>query len=219
MNRDEVKKAIIKSRVIAVLRAESPEIAREIAHAYIEAGLGTIELTTSIPGWETALEKVVADHTGDAIIGLGTVTSAIDAIQAISIGAEYIVSPFTSQDIIEAVNVRSVPVIPGASTPTEIWTAYDYGADMVKIFPAASLGGPKHIKALLAPMPHWELIPTGGVTPENAMDYFRAGAVAVGLGANMAPGDLLGKRDWDGITESVSGFLGKLTAQLEEEGL
>jgi len=216
MQRREAKMKLLESRVFAILRAPGIETVRSLANAYINAGITAIELTTSIPGWETALAEVCEDCHDRAMIGLGTVTSAIDAIEAIKIGADFIVSPYTSQDIIEAVNVRGIPIIPGALTPTEVAQAYEYGADMVKIFPVSSVGGPKYIRALLAPMPAWELIPTGGVTPDNAIDYFRAGAVAVGLGSNLAPNDKVAAHDWDAVEKYVKEFLENLDIQLKE---
>jgi 2-dehydro-3-deoxyphosphogluconate aldolase/(4S)-4-hydroxy-2-oxoglutarate aldolase len=217
MKREEARKHLLESRVIAVIRAPKVGLSRELADAYVDAGITAIELTTSIPDWETALREVSADLGDDALVGVGTVTSAIDALEAIDLGAEFIVSPFVSQDIIEAVNVRGVPVLPGALTPTEVAQAYEFGADMIKVFPASSAGGPAHIKALLAPMPNWDLIPTGGVTPENTIDYFRAGAVAVGLGSNLAPKEKVRERDWQAVTEYVKGFLNNLNRQLEED--
>jgi 2-dehydro-3-deoxyphosphogluconate aldolase/(4S)-4-hydroxy-2-oxoglutarate aldolase len=119
-------------------------------------------------------------------------------------------------DIIEAVNMRGLPVIPGALTATEVAMAYEYGADMVKIFPVSSVGGPSYIKALLAPMPGWELIPTGGVTPENAIEYLRAGAVSVGLGNNLAPKEKVAARDWEAVTAHVRSFMQELARLLKE---
>ncbi len=216
MSSDEIKEILKVARIIAVLRADEVETSRALADAYIDAGIKAIELTTSIPDWRTTLAKVVADKGDEALIGMGTVTSAYDAIEAIDIGAKFIVSPFVSMDVIESVNVRSVPVIPGALTASEVAQAYEFGADMVKIFPASAVGGPEYIKALLAPMPDWELIPTGGVTPQNAIDYLRAGAVAVGLGSNLAPKDKVIEGDWDAVEISVRNFMDDLNRQLEE---
>ncbi len=216
MSENEIKDRLIEARVIAVVRAGEVEISRSLAQAYIAAGIRAIELTTSIPDWRATIAEVAADCGEDTLIGLGTVISPYDAIEAINLGAKFIVSPYICEDVIEAANMRSLPVIPGALTPSEIAYAYELGADMVKVFPASSVGGPSYIKALLAPMPAWQLIPTGGVTRQNAIEYLRAGAVAVGLGSNMAPADKVEQRDWCAVTDSVRTFLDELREKLEE---
>jgi len=217
MEIDKVRDEIKDAKIIAVVRASGVGLVRELAQAYVDGGIRVIELTTSIPNWKVALEEVVDDVGGDALIGLGTVTSAFDAADAIRIGARFIVTPYVAPEVIEQVATHtSVPVIPGALTPSEIAQAYELGADMVKVFPVSSAGGPGHIKAVLAPMPLWELIPTGGVTPENAIEYFNAGAVAVGLGANLVPKIYVENRDWDSAENHIRKFIETLHTQLKE---
>jgi 2-dehydro-3-deoxyphosphogluconate aldolase/(4S)-4-hydroxy-2-oxoglutarate aldolase len=216
VNREEVKERIIKARVIAVVRASDVEAARELVEAYIAAGVKTVELTTSIRGWETLLEIVCGECEVDTVVGVGTVTAAEEVDRAVDLGAGFIVSPFVSETVMESANINNVSIIPGALTPSEIARAYDLGADMVKVFPVSSVGGPAYIEALLAPMPGWELVPTGGVTTDNAVEYFRAGAVAVGLGGNLAPRDKVRERDWDGVISHVNSFLAELDRRLKE---
>ena len=216
MTREEIKTDLKKARVIAILRASSAETLEKMLRVYVDGGIKAIELTTSIPDWNVALANAVDEFGGFAHIGLGTVTSREDALRAIELGAEFIVSPFVNREVIKSANEKNIVVIPGALTPSEIAEAYSLGADLVKVFPASSVGGPKYIKALLGPMPSWELIPTGGVTPENAIEYFRAGAVTVGLGTNLTSNELIEVGDWFGVRRSINEFLNYLNEQLEE---
>ncbi len=214
---DSIVECLMGSRVIAVLRMDDPASVLELVRAYRNGGLKAIELTTSIPGWEKVLEEAIRMEGDDACIGLGTVTRVEIAYRAIDIGAKFIVSPVLIPDIITSACGMGVPVIPGALTPTEIHNAVDIGAAMVKVFPVAMVGGPSYIKALLAPMPGLKLIPTGGIRPENAADYLRAGAVAVGMGGNMSPREALAKRDWAAIENSVAEFLANLNIALDSD--
>ena len=218
MNRGEVKERIIQARVIAVVRAGDVESARELVEAYVSAGIKAVELTTSIRGWETLLDIVCSECDVDTVVGVGTVTTAGEVDRAVDLGARFIVSPFVSEAVMESANINNVSIIPGALTPSEIARAYELGADMVKVFPVSSVGGPAYIRALLAPMPRWELVPTGGVTPDNAVEYLRAGAVAVGLGGNLAPRDKVRERDWDAVISHVNSFLTELDRRLKESG-
>lgn len=217
MGRDDTKRKLLDSKVIAVLRANDYRDAWDLLIAYSSAGVKAIEITTSCPDWETLLKRARGYITDDSTVGLGTVTSSETVKIAVDCGAEFIVSPFISSEVISTALEFDASVIPGALTPSEIASAYKLGADMVKVFPVSNVGGPAYIKALLAPMPDWELIPTGGVNRENAFDYFRAGAVAVGLGSNLAPKDALLSRNWDAVTRSVEEFLKNLNTRLEGE--
>ena len=216
MEKKEIRDWLADAKVIAVLRASEVEIARELAQAYVDGGIKAIELTTSIPSWETALKEVVRDCADDAVVGMGTISNSMDVIRAVDLGANFIVSPYTSLSVIEACSVHDTLVMPGALTPTEVANAYEYGADMVKIFPASNVGGPAYIKALKAPMPWAELIPTGGVSMDNAHEYFKAGAFAVGIGSNLAPKDKVINRDWDAVSDHVAVGLKLLREKLEE---
>lgn len=217
MGRDDTKRKLLDSKVIAVLRANDYRDAWDLLIAYSSAGVKAIEITTSCGEWETLLKRARGYITDDSTVGLGTVTSSETVKIAVDSGAEFIVSPFISPEVITTANELDVTAIPGTLTPSEIVSAYELGADMVKVFPVSNVGGPDYIKALLAPMPDWELVPTGGVNRENAFDYFRAGAAAVGLGSNLAPKDALLSRNWDAVERSVEEFLQNLNARLEGE--
>ena len=204
------------SKVIAVLRSRHPADAIELVRAYADAGLKAIELTTSIPDWETVLSEARRLEGHDVCVGLGTVTSSEIARQAVDLGAEFIVSPVFIPDVVSSCRVMGVPVMPGVLTPTEVYQAVAAGADMVKVFPVSAIGGPAYIRALLAPMPDLKLVPTGGVKPENAADYLRAGAVAVGMGSNLAPREALEARDWHAVTTGVVDLLTSINVALGE---
>jgi len=217
MELDNVINLIKSAKIIAVIRANDPDIVRELARAYVHGGIKVIELTTSIPRWKTVLADVLDDIQDEALIGLGTVTSPYDAADAIKLGARFIVTPYVSIEVIEQVDTEtSIPVIPGALTPSEIAQAYELGANMVKVFPASAVGGPDYIKALLSPMPNWELIPTGGVTPENAIDFIRAGAAAVGLGSNLAPKELVKAENYPAIAHHIRNFIDSFNSEIRE---
>ncbi len=218
MDRDEANNRLLEARVIAVLRAGDVETARSLMHAYTSAGVRAIELTTTIRNWETLLRIAINERGVNTLIGLGTLTDPDDVTKAADIGADFVVSPYLSLGVIEAAEVEGLTVIPGALTPSEIAQAYDMGAELVKVFPVSQVGGPNYIKALLAPMPGWKLVPTGGVTPDNAIDFLRAGAVAVGIGSNLAPKDKVAERDWEGVAIAVRAFLDDLDRQLKESG-
>lgn len=216
LDRDEVKKRIIDAKVVAVLRARDIGTASELMWACVAGGIRIVEFTTSIPGWDTLLKQACGECGEDIVLGLGTVVNTEDVSKAIDLGADFIVSPFVSQAVMEAGAIEDVALIPGAMTPGEIASAYGMGADMVKVFPASAVGGPKYIKSLLGPMPDWELIPTGGVTPDNTIDYFKAGATAVGIGSNLAPAEKIKSGDWDAVADSVRSFLDEVNKYFEE---
>lgn len=212
---EDTVNSLMRSRVIAVLRTADSTTALELVRAFIDGGMKAIELTTSIPNWEIVLEEAIRMQRDDACIGMGTIITAEDACKAVNLGAKFIVSPVVIPDVIASTHAMGVPVIPGALTPTEIHFAMSIGAEMVKVFPVSMVGGPLYIKALLAPMPDLKLIPTGGVKPGNAIDFLRAGAVAVGMGANLIPREALERRDWQEVSRGVAEFLANMSIALD----
>ena len=141
--------------------------------------------------------KSIGDH---MFIGVGSVLNAETAQNAINAGANYVVSPIFKKEIIEAAHKNGIPAIPGCFTPTEIYTAFESGADIIKVFPADVLGMP-FFKGVLAPMPHLKLMPTGGVSITNAGDWLKAGACAVGIGSALVEKKLIDSEDYFGLTE------------------
>jgi 2-dehydro-3-deoxyphosphogluconate aldolase/(4S)-4-hydroxy-2-oxoglutarate aldolase len=172
--------------VIAVLRTDSPGQLVSTASALAEGGIVSVEVTMTTPGALDVVREAVKELKGSAIIGVGSVLDAQTARAAILAGAEFVVSPTLDPDMILLVNRYGKVSIPGAFTPTEILEAWEAGADAVKIFPA-SIGGPDYLKAIKGPLPQVKLVPTGGVTLENAGDFIRAGAEMIAAGGNLAP--------------------------------
>ena len=188
---------LIARAAVAVVRLGSGGGGLDTAHALAEGGVTAIEVTLTTPGALSLLERLSAIDT--LLVGAGSVLTADAARQAIDAGARYIVSPAFDPDVLATAHTYDCPVLPGAYTPTEILNAYSAGADIVKVFPADTLG-PSYIKSVRAPMPFLELMPTGGVTPENVGAWITAGAVAVGLGGALVDPALVASRDWAQIT-------------------
>ena len=177
--------AIVRSGVVPIIRADSSESAVRACEAIHRGGIRAVEITMTVPGAIRALERV-ADQFGEAIIlGAGTVLDPETARACMLAGARFLVTPALNLKTIEIAKRYSVPIMPGALTPTEILTAWEAGADAVKVFPCGALGGAKYIKAVKAPLPQVEMVPTGGVNLETLPDFLRAGACAVGVGAEM----------------------------------
>ncbi len=180
--------AILRARVVPIIRTQSAAWAREVAEILAGSGLGVIEVTFTVPD-AAAVISALRTRFPEILIGAGTVTDAATAETAIGAGAQFLLSPALSPGMVQVARRRDVLAVPGAYTPTEVLTALDGGAELVKIFPAES-GGPAHIRAILAPLPHARLLPTGGVRPETAGEWLAAGAAAVGIGsALVGPGD------------------------------
>lgn len=180
MTRADVARRIEQAGVVAVVRLTDARVGEHVARALIDGGVTAIEITMTVP---RALE-LIADLSRllpQALIGAGTVTDAAMAQLVIDAGAKFVVSPVFRPSIIEACHERGVPSLPGCFSPTEILSAWDAGAEIVKVFPATSLG-PGFIRDLRGPFPALKLMPTGGVTIENAAQWIRAGAVAIGVG-------------------------------------
>jgi len=168
------------SGVIGIIRVSTAQGLIRIAKALHEGGLSCLEITMTTPRALRAIEEARGELP-DVVMGAGTVLDAPTARQAILSGAQFLVSPTVELDVIETAHRYGVPVIPGAMTPTEILAAWEAGADLVKVFPAEVLG-PGFIKAVHGPLPQIPLVPTGGVTADNAGDYIRAGAALVCAG-------------------------------------
>jgi 2-dehydro-3-deoxyphosphogluconate aldolase/(4S)-4-hydroxy-2-oxoglutarate aldolase len=207
MSKQKTLAAIIDIGVVPIVRAPSPETALQAAEAIYRGGIRAVEITMTVPGALRVLEKV-ADKFGDQItLGAGTVLDAETARSCILAGAEFIVTPALKNATIEICRRYSKAVMPGALTPTEVLTAWEAGADVVKIFPCGNVGGPKYIKALKAPLPQVEMVPTGGVNLETAGEFLKAGACAVAVGAEMVSAKALAENRYDLIEQSARQFL------------
>ena len=207
MSREATVATIMENGIIPVIRASSADLAMRAADAVLRGGIRTVEITMTVPGAIHVMEKV-AERMGDQVLlGAGTVLDAETARAAILAGAEFIVSPSLKLAVIEVAHRYSKPAIPGALTPTEVLTAWEAGADFVKVFPAGNVGGPKYIRALRAPFPHIELVPTGGVNLETATDYLLAGAAALGVGNDLVDPKALAAGKLDIIEDNARKFL------------
>lgn len=195
--------------VIAIMRTQSSEQLLRAADAIREGGVRAIEVTMTTPGALSVIEQAVARYRHadqEVLFGAGTVLDAESARAAILAGAQFIVAPSFNPGLVEICRRYSVPVMPGAYTPTEIVTAWECGADMVKVFPAG-VGGPALIKALKAPLPQIELVPVGGVKLENTADFVRAGAAAIGVGSALINQKLLDSQDFGTLTQRARQFM------------
>ena len=180
--RESTVKTIQDLGVVAVIRMKDAGRLRAVIDAIAEGGVRAIEVTMSVPGAVGLIAKLAPALPSTILFGAGTVIDAATARAVIDAGARFVVSPVFRRDVIDACHERDVAVAPGCFSPTEILDAHEYGADVVKVFPATALG-PSYIKDIRAPLPQVRLMPTGGVTLDNAGDWIRAGAVAVGVGS------------------------------------
>jgi 2-dehydro-3-deoxyphosphogluconate aldolase/(4S)-4-hydroxy-2-oxoglutarate aldolase len=197
---------ILKSGVIAIMRAPDATRLLDAAKAIHEGGIEVIEVTMTTPNALTVIEESVHGFGDSVLFGAGSVLDAETARAAILAGAQFVVSPTLNLQMIELCKRYSVPVIPGAFSPTEILTAWEAGADVVKVFPASAGGGPGYIKAIKAPLPQIRLAAVGGVSLENTAEFFRAGVDAVGVGNELVNAKLLEARDFKEITNRARNF-------------
>ena len=185
MNKSEVLKQIKEVGIIPVVRATTADEAIRAIDAIREGGIGVLEITMTVPNAITVIEQVTTRFGTHALVGAGTVLDVETAKSCISAGAKFIVSPSLNLETIAFCREQDVAVMPGALTPTEVVNAWTAGADFVKVFPAGAVGGASYLKALKAPLPHIELVPTGGVSLTTAADFIHAGAAALGVGTDL----------------------------------
>lgn len=185
MERSAVIQHIESLGVIPVIRAASADEASAVIDAVAEGGIDVFEVTMTVPNAIELIKNISRKFGDSALVGAGTVMHPETAERCIDAGAQFVISPALNLETINACSRRDVAVMPGALTPTEIVTAWNAGADFVKVFPAGAVGGPNYIKSVLGPLPDVKIIPTGGVSLDNAGDFIRAGAKAVGLGTDL----------------------------------
>jgi len=207
MNKSEVLKQIKDTGVIPVVRATTADEAMRAIDAIREGGISVLEITMTVPGAVGVIEQVVARFGNDALVGAGTVLDAETAKACIAAGAQFIVSPALNMETIAYCREQDVAVMPGALTPTEVVQAWNAGADLVKVFPARALGGASYLKALKAPLPHIELVPTGGVSLMTAADFISAGAAALGVGTDLVDIKAIREGQAELITERAKQFV------------
>jgi 2-dehydro-3-deoxyphosphogluconate aldolase/(4S)-4-hydroxy-2-oxoglutarate aldolase len=171
--------------IIPVLRARNASQAHAVVKAMLAGGVNVVEVTMTVPGAVDLLKDLKNEYGAKLLLGAGTVTTVDQAEATIGAGAEFVVSPSFHPDVIAVTKAHKKLSIPGALTPTEVITAWNAGADYVKVFPCSAMGGASYLKSLLAPFPHLKLIPTGGVTHHTAASFLEAGARALGVGSDL----------------------------------
>jgi 2-dehydro-3-deoxyphosphogluconate aldolase/(4S)-4-hydroxy-2-oxoglutarate aldolase len=200
---------IERERVIAVIRLADAEKLRAVIDALAAGGVRVFEVTMTVPSAIQLIAQLTRDLPRELMVGAGTVIGADTARRAIDAGARFIVGPVFRREVIDACHERHVPAMPGCFTPTEILDAWEAGADIVKVFPSTSLG-PTFIKDVRAPLPQLKLMPTGGVTIDNAADWLRAGAVAVGIGSALVDAAAVKEGDLAAITQRARRLMANL---------
>lgn len=207
MTKEQILSFITGIGIVPVVRTSSAEAAIKAIEAIYKGGIRSAEITMTVPGAIRALEKV-ADQFGDKImLGAGTVLDPETARVCMLAGAQFFVTPSLNLSTIEMAKRYSKVICPGALTPTEVVTAWEAGADIVKIFPCGNVGGPKYIKALRGPFPHIEMIPTGGVNLDTAGEFLKAGACAVAVGGELVDAKTIHENRFDVIEERARQYL------------
>ncbi len=200
--------ALIRTRrLIPVVRADDAEQAIRASEALVDGGLGVLEITLTVPGAFRCIEVLARKFGERVLVGAGTVLDAASCRDAISAGAEFIVTPGLRLDVVAAAREAKTAVLPGALTPTEVLAAWQAGGDLVKVFPCDAVGGAAYIKALRGPFPQIGLVPTGGVSLETAAKFLRAGATALGLGGSLIPLAEMRAGQWHSIRERAARLL------------
>lgn len=207
MNKAEVIQTIRDIGVIPVVRAQSADEAMQAIDAIREGGISILEITMTVPGAVGVIEEVSKRYGNEALVGAGTVLDGETARACIGAGARFVVSPALNVEMIEVCGRDGIAVMPGALTPTEVVHAWRSGADFVKVFPAGAVGGASYLKALKAPLPQIELIPTGGVSLKTAADFIKAGASALGVGADLVDLKAIREGQHQLITERAREFV------------
>ena len=206
LTRAEIVTRIQATGVVAVIRLTDAAVGRDVAQALVDGGVTALEVTMTVPRAVALIEELSGVLPETCLIGAGTVVDAATAVDVMRAGARFVVGPVLRRDVIAACRERDVPVMPGCFSPTEILEAWDAGADIVKVFPATSLG-PSFFKDMRGPLPHVKLMPTGGVTRENAGDWIRAGAVAIGVGTALVDATAVAQRRFSDITAAAKHFV------------
>jgi 2-dehydro-3-deoxyphosphogluconate aldolase/(4S)-4-hydroxy-2-oxoglutarate aldolase len=205
MGKNDSLETILETGVVAIMRARSADQLLVAAEAVLAGGVKAIEVTMTTPGALDVIRQAVNKFGDSVLFGVGSVLDPETARSAMLAGAQFVVCPTLNIKTIEICNRYSVPVMPGAYTPTELLTAWEAGASIVKVFPA-SAGGPAYIKAIKAPLPHIRLAAVGGVDLNNTADFIRAGVDIVGVGGELVSQKLLDAKDFNSITERARRF-------------
>ncbi|MBN2012814.1 bifunctional 4-hydroxy-2-oxoglutarate aldolase/2-dehydro-3-deoxy-phosphogluconate aldolase [candidate division KSB1 bacterium] len=207
--RQDIVRRIEECGVIAVIRMDNTEKLQQVIEAISEGGVKALEITMTTPGAIDVIKAVSKQISSDFMLGVGTVLDPETARAAILAGAEFVVGPTLNPDVIKMAHRYDKAVFPGAFTPTEILTAWEHGADIVKVFPATALG-PKFFKDVKGPLPEVKMTPTGGVGLNNAAEFIKSGAACLGVGTAMLDKKMIAESDWDGLAKLAASFVAEV---------
>ena len=214
-SKEEVMRIAGLGGVVVVIRLDDLSKAAGLTKALLDAGITALEYTMTNPQALQVLTEIKASSSefedGKAVIGAGTVLTPDDARAALSAGAQFVVTPVSNFETIRVCTGAGVPIVPGALTPTEILNAWNAGASAIKVFPARAFG-PAYFKDLREPLPFLKLLPTGGVSLDNAAEFVKNGAIAVGVGGNLVDKKLVAAGDWDAIRQKAAAYLEQVKA-------
>ena len=206
MTKAEIIRRLLDPGIIAIIRSDSSTDLMDAAEALVAGGVTAMEVTMTTPNALKVIGDAAAQFGDRILMGVGSVLDPETARAAILAGAEFVVTPVTRPEVIRMCSRYGKPIASGAYTPTEALLSHESGADFIKIFPADQ-AGPAYIRNLLAPLPMLQIVPTGGVTPENAGAFFAAGSVALGVGSSLVSKEILQSRDWKLLTERAKAFV------------
>jgi 2-dehydro-3-deoxyphosphogluconate aldolase/(4S)-4-hydroxy-2-oxoglutarate aldolase len=207
MNKQQVRDKIVEIGVVPVVRASSPAEALLAAQAVCDGGIPVVEITMTVPGAIEVIRELRKSALSGVLVGAGTVLDAETARRCLDAGAEFLVSPGLNVPTVEFALREDKLIMAGALTPTEVITAWNVGADFVKVFPCGQVGGAKYVKALKGPLPHIPLVPTGGVNLNTAAEFIEAGSAALGIGGELVQSDALKSGKPEVIVENARKFL------------
>ncbi len=207
MTKEAVIKWVQELGLVPVLRARTAKEGEALVEAMVAGGVTVMEVTTTVPGAIELIATLKKKYGDTVLLGSGTITTAEECARSIDAGAEFVVSPSTHMAVIETTKKMGKVSIPGALTPTEVITAWNAGADIVKIFPCSAMGGASYLKSLKAPFPFLKLIPTGGVTLTTAADFLKAGAEALGVGADLVNVQAIADGKPEIVTQAAKAYL------------
>jgi len=207
MEKQAVRDRILQIGIVPVVRASSPREARTAAESVCKGGIPIVEITMTVPGAIDVIRELAKHGASELLVGAGTVLNAETAQRCLDAGAQFLVSPGFNAATVALANREQKLIMAGALTPTEVITAWDAGADFVKVFPCGQVGGAKYIKALKGPLPGIPLVPTGGVNLNTAAEFLQAGAAALGIGGELVHPDHLKSGNTDLIVENAQKFL------------
>jgi 2-dehydro-3-deoxyphosphogluconate aldolase/(4S)-4-hydroxy-2-oxoglutarate aldolase len=207
MTKSEAIKRVLEIGIIPVVRAESAAQALAAAEAVCAGGVPIVEVTMTVPGALEVIAQLCKSVGREVLIGAGTVLDAESARRCLDAGAQFLVSPGLNLETVKLAQEAGIMVMPGALTPTEVITAWQAGADFVKVFPCGAVGGPQYIKALKGPLPQVPMIPTGGVNLKTAAEFIQAGAAALGIGGELVSLAALRSGNTQKITEAAKRYV------------